>query len=143
MLADWKIFWCSGWLSNDPAAKHGHVQAVSKWGISALYFSFFSWCVGQSILVSISSTTEQGKMHMLVHVALLFGCKSSFSYVPPSPDSLSHCHHTPCFSLSPALSPAAKHRERQSLLISVRQKAAAPVSFPGQDAMGNTSWHFG
>lgn len=29
MLADWKIFWCSGWLSNVPAAKHGHVQAVS------------------------------------------------------------------------------------------------------------------
>lgn len=29
VLADWKIFWCSGWLSDDPAAKHGHVQAVS------------------------------------------------------------------------------------------------------------------
>lgn len=30
VLADWKILGCSGWLSNDPAAKHGHVQAVSE-----------------------------------------------------------------------------------------------------------------
>lgn len=28
-LADWKISWCSGWLSNDPAAEHGDVQEVS------------------------------------------------------------------------------------------------------------------
>lgn len=29
VFADWKISWCSGWLSNDPAAEHGHVQEVS------------------------------------------------------------------------------------------------------------------
>lgn len=30
VLADWKISWCGGWLSNDPATEHGHVQAVSR-----------------------------------------------------------------------------------------------------------------
>lgn len=35
-LADWKISWCSGWLSNDPAAEHGHVQEVSGGPCSAL-----------------------------------------------------------------------------------------------------------
>lgn len=54
VLADWKIFWCSGWLGDDPAAKHGHVQAVSEG--SPLCTSWSSLGVAQSTLVPPRST---------------------------------------------------------------------------------------
>lgn len=80
---------------------------------------------------------------MLMHVTLLFSYKSSFSYLPPplTRSAIVTTHpvspHLPLFHLL-----QSTERESNSQY-PCGQKAAAPLSFPGQDATGNTSWHFG
>lgn len=105
LLADWKILWCSGWLSNDPAAKHGHVQAVS--GGSPRCASLSSAGRWVRARWSPSAALQQEELHMLMSATLLV--QELLQLPASSAGLLSHHHHAPCFSSPAALPPAAKH----------------------------------
>lgn len=138
VLADWKIFWCSGWLSNDPAAKHGHVQAVS--GGSLHCTSLSSADVWVRHIGPHKQHLNRGKS---TYWCMWLWYKSSFSYLPPplTCSALVTTHPVPPhLLLFHLLQSAGRDINSWSWC---GQKAAAPLSFPGQDAMGNTFWHFG
>lgn len=116
VLADWKIFWCSGWLGDDPAAKHGHVQEVSGGSPHCSSLLCGSEHVGPS-----EKHLSKENAHADGACESLFQTQELLQLPAPSADWLSHHQHThtDCFSSALALPPAAKHRERQKFPISV------------------------
>lgn len=82
---------------------------------------------------------------LMVHVSPFFRHKSSFSYLPPLlTGSATISTHTqivsPQLLLFHLLQNTERGRNFQSLC---DQRAAASLSFPGQNVMGNISWYFG